>query len=76
MTKYSHVQLSPPTVCSAIEDAALALPDLVFGEQAWSVEDILEEATGQCATRAHQEPIMPNLINLISKQNPTHQDSL
>ncbi len=67
INRYGQVQLSPLTVCSAIEDAALALPAVASGEPAWSILDTLEEATGlnlsiRDICRKHV-PMMPCLIH-------------
>lgn len=70
--KYGQVQLLPPTVCSAIEDTALALPDLASGEPAWSVEDILGEATGKSVTHAHQQASTPDLGRYIISHISQH----
>ena len=42
--KYRGQALTPVAVCAAVEDAAVALPDLASGAPAWPLVDDLEEA--------------------------------
>ena len=45
--QYSRQPLLPPTVCSIVEDMALALPDLAEGEAPWSPLDDDPEMEGE-----------------------------
>ena len=48
--KYRGQALAPRAVCAAVEDAAVALPDLASGAPAWPlVDDLEEDANGQGA---------------------------
>jgi len=54
LNTYERVPLFPTAVSRAVEDAALALPDLASGQQAWSIEDLLEEETGMSPDSGRQ----------------------
>lgn len=43
IARYRGVELTPSIVCAAVEDTAIAMPDMLLGEPAWPLtEDLLD----------------------------------
>ncbi|CAL5228464.1 g11604 [Coccomyxa viridis] len=74
--EYSKQPLLPPTVCSIVEDMAIALPDLAQGEAPWSPLDDQPETSGEDGSRQQVMTALDDLANRISKDLPLTEAEL
>ncbi len=65
--EYSKQPLLPPTVCSIVEDMAIALPDLAQGEAPWSPLDDQPETSGKGTTLKLQLPSPPSQCTVLKQ---------